>query len=409
MAEVAEERPWVPEGMAEEDVLATIECVVRQLAPSFAFGHYDIEDIKQVGRLEAITLLGKGKYNTSRPLRAYIYTHVRRRLLNLRREIMRTDDVSCRACYRVWLTGNQDGCGQNSKDCARFRKWARNQDKKYRAKRTALSRWSSSARTGRFASLTRSPETWPTLTCFAPLMSVSPPTFGETTFGCWSTSPSHLFAGSRSRPPYWKSSATWVSMTSDFRRFAEVLVYLLLKAGACRREEGRSGRVKKNIDEDGLMSRAATAAYIGCSDRTVSDLQARGQLTPVKVRGGTRFRREEVEAFVRRRRQPHRIDPAENLEKFTVEHGRGRYDRPPHSFLLRPTGGKLDDQPLVLTQAQFDTLRQIVNQSGRLNWNGLGDLGADSIADILKELAWLDKVIALLRKGRGLAVEKRLG
>lgn len=121
---------WLPPGKTEEEVLRCIERVVRLLAPSFAFGVYDVEDICQIGRMEAIALLAKGKYDPTRPLENFLFTHVRRRLLNVRREFMRTDSVGCRGCYRLWLAGSRDACGKGAEGCAQFARWRVGQEKR---------------------------------------------------------------------------------------------------------------------------------------------------------------------------------------------------------------------------------------------------------------------------------------
>lgn len=123
---------WLPEGMSEGEVLAAIENVVRRLAPSFTWGHHDIEDIKQYGRLEALALLSKGKYDPSRPLEGYLFTHLKRRYLNLRRGLMRPPEQGgCRACYKAWLAGSE-GCGQGTEGCRRFAQWRTTQERRFR-------------------------------------------------------------------------------------------------------------------------------------------------------------------------------------------------------------------------------------------------------------------------------------
>ncbi len=112
---------FIPDGKTEEDVLEAIERAVNILAPSFVFGYYDLDDIKQFGRTQAIICLGKGKYDSSRPLENFLYTHIRNQYLNLQRNKLKRSDAPCKQChagefcvpggcekYEVWRKRNCD-------------------------------------------------------------------------------------------------------------------------------------------------------------------------------------------------------------------------------------------------------------------------------------------------------------
>lgn len=88
----------LPPNHTENEVLRIIDKVVNQLAPSFRFGCWDLDDLKQFGRLKALELLEKGTYEVGRPLEAYIYTHCRNRYINLRRDELTRYDPPCEAC-----------------------------------------------------------------------------------------------------------------------------------------------------------------------------------------------------------------------------------------------------------------------------------------------------------------------
>lgn len=132
--EVVENRPnWLPEGTTEDEVLASIERVVRLVCPSFAFGPHGIDDVMQVGRMEGFLLLKKGKFNPAKGrLEAYLIRHISRRMKNLRRSLWRSDDVGCRECYAQWERGNAEGCGADSRECKRFARWLDTQSAKVR-------------------------------------------------------------------------------------------------------------------------------------------------------------------------------------------------------------------------------------------------------------------------------------
>lgn len=87
-----------PSGHSEADVLAAIDHVAVRLAKSMSFGYFAPDDIRQEARIYALELLRKGTYDPSRPLVGYLFTHVKRRLLNLRRNKLFRNDPPCRAC-----------------------------------------------------------------------------------------------------------------------------------------------------------------------------------------------------------------------------------------------------------------------------------------------------------------------
>jgi hypothetical protein len=88
----------IPPGKTEKEVLEAIERTVSSLAPQFVFGFYDVDDIKQQGRIYCLELLDKGKYDPARDLAAYLYRHCQRRLLNYKRDRFHRTDPPCRRC-----------------------------------------------------------------------------------------------------------------------------------------------------------------------------------------------------------------------------------------------------------------------------------------------------------------------
>lgn len=114
----------IPKGKTEQEVLDAIERVVENLAPGFVFGCYDLDDIKQIGRMKGLDLIESGKYDAGRPLENYLYTHIKRRLINHKRDKLRRTDSPCAQCQRG------DFCGGGVLACAKFSEWLARNDKK---------------------------------------------------------------------------------------------------------------------------------------------------------------------------------------------------------------------------------------------------------------------------------------
>ncbi len=105
----------IPEGHTEESVLEAVEKAVSILSQSFIFGYYDIDDIKQEGRVLGMECLAK--YDPKRPLANFVYTHIRNRLINLRRNKFRRNDPPCKACHEG------SPCGAEGTLCERYASW----------------------------------------------------------------------------------------------------------------------------------------------------------------------------------------------------------------------------------------------------------------------------------------------
>lgn len=107
----------LPSGCTESMVLASIEKAVNMLAPSFVFGYLTVDDLKQQGTLYALQALSKGKYDPTRPLDNFVYSHIKNRLINYRRDNYRRNDPPCRDCHAAAMGGGE------ATFCDRYAAW----------------------------------------------------------------------------------------------------------------------------------------------------------------------------------------------------------------------------------------------------------------------------------------------
>lgn len=118
---------FIPPGMTEEQVVAAIDKVVESLAAKFRFGYYDIQDMKQEARIAAIELINTKKYDTSRPLENFLYIHVRRRLINFKRDKYKRSEPPCISCvfYDKLCKKSTNQCVEyeNKDDCKKYSNW----------------------------------------------------------------------------------------------------------------------------------------------------------------------------------------------------------------------------------------------------------------------------------------------
>lgn len=119
-------------GMTEKQVLAAIEQAVNSLASTYKFGYHDIEDIKQEGRLLALKLIKSGSYDNKRPLGNFLFTHIRNRLSNFKRDNFRRNDPPCITCHRAFQEAHCSECSHvnDGKYCKKYVTWRKRNDSK---------------------------------------------------------------------------------------------------------------------------------------------------------------------------------------------------------------------------------------------------------------------------------------
>lgn len=120
---------FLPAGMTEEEVLSTIEMVVQPLAGQFVFPGYDFDDLAQEARIFAMEALPR--YNPApdaegrptKPLENFLFSHVRNRLINFKRDHFRRTNSPCPACH------NQVD-HEPTPACKTYARWKRRNDGK---------------------------------------------------------------------------------------------------------------------------------------------------------------------------------------------------------------------------------------------------------------------------------------
>jgi len=82
--------------VSEKHFLETIDKICYKLLHKFKFGYHDIEDMKQQAYIFA--LQGLENYDTSKPLENFLWTHIRNRLFNFKRDKYQRPDRPCNTC-----------------------------------------------------------------------------------------------------------------------------------------------------------------------------------------------------------------------------------------------------------------------------------------------------------------------
>lgn len=82
--------------VTEKHFLETIDKICYKLLHKFRFGYHDIEDMKQQAYIFAIQ--GLENYDPSKPLENFLWTHIRNRLFNFKRDKYQRPDKPCNTC-----------------------------------------------------------------------------------------------------------------------------------------------------------------------------------------------------------------------------------------------------------------------------------------------------------------------
>jgi DNA-directed RNA polymerase specialized sigma24 family protein len=120
-------------GVSQEEFLRVLDSISKRLGHKFKFGYHSFEDMRQQAAIFALE--GLERYDHSRPLENFLWTHVRNRLFNYKRNNYQRPDKPCLTCpffdktYKC--SNNQCTEFTNKQDCELYAAWAaRNEAKK---------------------------------------------------------------------------------------------------------------------------------------------------------------------------------------------------------------------------------------------------------------------------------------
>jgi len=117
----------------ETDFITALDNISKKLIYKFKFGYHEIDDMKQQAAIFAME--GLENYDNSRPLENFLWTHVRNRLFNFKRDNYFRPDNVCVGCPffdpKMKKSTNQCSKYSNKDDCSIYSEWTkRNTTKK---------------------------------------------------------------------------------------------------------------------------------------------------------------------------------------------------------------------------------------------------------------------------------------
>jgi len=125
--------PSLPHNVSESEFLKVLDNISKRLAHKFKFAYHSFEDMKQQAAIFALE--GLEKYDNKRPLENFLWTHVRNRLFNYKRNNYQRPDKPCNGCpffdKTFQLSNNQCSKFSNKIECSPYASWyKRNESKK---------------------------------------------------------------------------------------------------------------------------------------------------------------------------------------------------------------------------------------------------------------------------------------
>lgn len=109
----------------ENEFLRVVDVIAKKLAYKFKFGYHDFDDMKQ--QISIFALEGLKNYDHKRPLENFLWTHVRNRLFNYKRDNYQRPDKPCLSCplYDPHCKKSTSECEQysNKEDCSLYENW----------------------------------------------------------------------------------------------------------------------------------------------------------------------------------------------------------------------------------------------------------------------------------------------
>ena len=112
--------------MQEEELIRIVDKIANRFASTFKFGYHEIEDMKQ--QAWQVALEGLKDYDGKRPLENFLWTHVRNRLYNFKRDNYFRPEKPCDRC--PLLVNDQCTQFKDRLECDLYSRWDKRTEKR---------------------------------------------------------------------------------------------------------------------------------------------------------------------------------------------------------------------------------------------------------------------------------------
>ena len=112
--------------MQEEELIRIVDKIANRFASTFKFGYHELEDMKQ--QAWQVALEGLKDYDGNRPLENFLWTHVRNRLYNFKRDNYFRPEKPCDRC--PLLVNDQCTKFKDRLECDLYSRWMKRTEKR---------------------------------------------------------------------------------------------------------------------------------------------------------------------------------------------------------------------------------------------------------------------------------------
>lgn len=118
--------------VSDDEFVEVWEKISKKLGYKFKFGYHSYDDMRQQAAIFALE--GLKNYDHTRPLENFLWTHVRNRLFNYKRDNYQRPDKPCHTCpfHDPKLLNSSSECTEfcNKNDCNLYSAWLKRNDTK---------------------------------------------------------------------------------------------------------------------------------------------------------------------------------------------------------------------------------------------------------------------------------------
>jgi len=110
----------------EDELIKIVDKIANRFANTFKFGYHELEDMKQ--QAWQVALEGLKDYDGNRPLENFLWTHVRNRLYNFKRDNYFRPEKPCDRC--PLLVNDQCTKFKDRLECDLYSRWEKRTEKR---------------------------------------------------------------------------------------------------------------------------------------------------------------------------------------------------------------------------------------------------------------------------------------
>ncbi len=119
--------------LSDEEIVEAVNSACQRLAYKFKFGYHELDDMRQEAYIYAMEAINRNKWDSTRPLKNFIYVHIHNQFFNFKRRFYHRLATPCEKCpLKAYKAATDECMAYDAKeDCKWYAAWIkRNESKK---------------------------------------------------------------------------------------------------------------------------------------------------------------------------------------------------------------------------------------------------------------------------------------